>query len=132
MDFSKTHICKLVEENMLFMCPNTIKYCKILLLPPTSAAFERSFSRQSWIHNQKRNRLTNDRASKLVFLSHNLELENQKCDAESSTIQSQNQEFNLDNVTAQNLESGVSSDSEVSRFNLSIEDLTEQESQDTE
>ena len=102
------------------------------MLPPTSAAVERSFSRQSWVHNQKWNRLTNDRASKLVFISHNLELENQKYDAESSSTQSQSQEFNLDNITAQNLGPDVSSDSERSAFHFSIEDLTEQESQDTE
>ena len=68
--------------------------------------------------------------SKLVFISHNLELEYQKYDAESSTTQSQSQEFNLDNVTAQNLGSNISNDSEGSGFNFSIEDLIEQESQD--
>ncbi|XP_065662478.1 uncharacterized protein LOC136085054 [Hydra vulgaris] len=103
---------------------------KILLLPPTSAAVERSFSRQSWIHNQKRNRLTNDRASKLVFISHNLQLKNLKCNAESST--SQSQEFFLDNGTSQSLESEVSSDSKEYGFDFTIEDLNEQESQNTE
>ncbi|XP_065672488.1 uncharacterized protein LOC136090221 [Hydra vulgaris] len=103
---------------------------KILLLSPTSAAVERSFSRQSWIHNQKRNRLTNDRASKLVFISHNLQLKNLKCNAESST--SQSQEFFLDNGTSQSLESEVSSDSEEYGFDFTIEDLNEQESQNTE
>ncbi|XP_065668867.1 uncharacterized protein LOC136088628 [Hydra vulgaris] len=104
---------------------------KILLLPPTSAAVERSFSRQSWIHNQKRNRLTNDRALKLVFISHNLQLKNLKCNAESST--SQSQEFFLDNGTSQSLEyQEVSSDSEEYGFDFTIEDLNERESQNTE
>ncbi|XP_065676020.1 uncharacterized protein LOC136092199 [Hydra vulgaris] len=103
---------------------------KISLPPPTSAAVERSFSRQSWIHNQKRNRLTNDRASNLVFISHNLQLKNLKCNAESST--SQSQEFFLDNGTSQSLESEVLSDSEEYGFDFTIEDLNEQESQNTE
>lgn len=46
----------------------------ILNLPPTSAAVERSFSRHSFIHSAKRNRLTTDRAAKLVFIGHNLTL----------------------------------------------------------
>lgn len=46
----------------------------ILNLPPTSAAVERSFSRHSWIHSSKRNRLTTERASQLVFIAHNFAL----------------------------------------------------------
>lgn len=45
---------------------------KILSLPPTSASVERSFSRHGWIHSEKRNRLTSERAAKLVFVSHNM------------------------------------------------------------
>lgn len=48
----------------------------ILSLPPTSAAVERSFSRHAFIHSAKRNRLTTDRAAKLVFIGHNLALGN--------------------------------------------------------
>ena len=48
---------------------------KILQLPATSAACERSFSCYANIHNAKRNRLTNERAGKLVFVSQNLRLE---------------------------------------------------------
>ena len=48
---------------------------KILQLPATSAACERSFSSYANIHSAKRNRLTNERAAKLVFVSQNLKLE---------------------------------------------------------
>ncbi|XP_065660345.1 uncharacterized protein LOC136084125 [Hydra vulgaris] len=50
--------------------------------------------------------------------------------AKSST--SQSQEFFLDNGTSQSLESEVSSDSEEYGFDFTIEDLNEQESQNTE
>ena len=46
----------------------------ILNLPPTSAAVERSFSKQSWIHSKKRNRLSIERVAKLVFVSQNISL----------------------------------------------------------
>ena len=46
---------------------------RILRLPATTAAVERSFSCDSNIHGAKRNRLSNDRASKLVNVSLNLE-----------------------------------------------------------
>ena len=48
----------------------------ILNFPPTSASVERSFSRQSYIHSKTRNRLTNDKVEKLVFVSHNLDVDN--------------------------------------------------------
>lgn len=47
--------------------------CRILDLPPTSAAVERSFSRHSLVHSQKRNRLTTARAAKLVYIAQNLQ-----------------------------------------------------------
>ena len=56
------------------MCSNTrLKKLAtaILNLPPTSAAIERSFSRQSWIHSAKRNRLTNKRAAMIVEIGYN-------------------------------------------------------------
>lgn len=46
--------------------------CRILSLPPTSAAVERSFSKHAFIHTSKRNRLTNERAFKLTYISNNL------------------------------------------------------------
>ena len=45
---------------------------RLFKLPSTTAAVERSFSFYSNIHTTKRNRLTNDRASKLVFVSQNI------------------------------------------------------------
>lgn len=47
---------------------------KILSLPATSAAVERTFSSYKDVHSLKRNRLTNERASKLVFIKHNLQV----------------------------------------------------------
>jgi len=52
----------------------------ILQCPPTSASTERSFSTYGIVHTVKRNRLTTDRASKLVYVKHNLKL--QKSDGE--------------------------------------------------
>ena len=46
---------------------------RLLKLPWTTAAVERFFSCYSNIHTAKRNRLTNDRASKLVFVSQNIQ-----------------------------------------------------------
>lgn len=45
---------------------------KILALPPTSAAVERSFSKHSFIHSPKRNRLSADRAAKIVYIAYNI------------------------------------------------------------
>ncbi|KAL5236974.1 hypothetical protein ACI65C_004384 [Semiaphis heraclei] len=47
----------------------------ILQCPPTSASTERSFSTYGLVHTAKRNRLTTERASKLVYVKHNLKLE---------------------------------------------------------
>lgn len=49
---------------------------RILMMPASSAATERSFSVYSHIHSKKRNRLTNDRAAKLLYVSHNENLLN--------------------------------------------------------
>ena len=46
---------------------------RLLKLLLTTAAVERSFSCYSNIHTAKRNRLTNDRESKLVFVSQNIQ-----------------------------------------------------------
>lgn len=47
---------------------------KVLSLPATSAAVERTFCSYKDVHSLKRNRLTNERASKLVFIKHNLQV----------------------------------------------------------
>ena len=46
---------------------------RVLKLPSTTAAVGRSLSCNSNIHTAKRNRLTSDRASKLVFVSQNIQ-----------------------------------------------------------
>lgn len=46
----------------------------LLTMPPTSAATERSFSAQGFIHSKKRNRLETSRAGKLTYVHHNLNL----------------------------------------------------------
>lgn len=48
----------------------------ILQLPPSSASVERSFSRHALVHSARRNRLTTDKAAKLVFIGQNLALGN--------------------------------------------------------
>jgi len=45
---------------------------KILNLPSTTAAVERFFSTYGIIHTAKRNKLSNERAAKLVFISQNI------------------------------------------------------------
>lgn len=47
---------------------------RILSMPSTSAAVERSFSSQSLIHTKRRNRLTTTRAIKLNYVRHNSRL----------------------------------------------------------
>ena len=50
----------------------------ILNLPSSSASVERSFSQHSNINSLPRNRLTNQRAAKLLFISHNFKVINPK------------------------------------------------------
>ena len=49
---------------------------EILSNSPTIASVERSFSCHSYIYSADHNKLTTDRAAKLVFITHNLALEN--------------------------------------------------------
>ena len=49
--------------------------CKILRLPATSAAVERSFSCYSNAHTVKQNRLFNERAAKVVLVFQNINLD---------------------------------------------------------
>lgn len=63
------------------LCPSTHLSkvaTRILLLPATSAACERTFSTYGNTHTAKRNRLTNERAGKLVYIRHNLKLLNKR------------------------------------------------------
>lgn len=65
---------------------------RFLELPATSAACERTFSTYGGVHTLKRNRLTNDRAGKLVYISQNLKLikEIGSCSVKESSMQSNN------------------------------------------
>lgn len=56
----------------------------ILNLPPPSAAVERSFSKHARVYSLKRNKLTTDRAAKLIYIAHNLKLAEE--DAKSTVI----------------------------------------------
>ena len=47
---------------------------RIIEMPATSAACERSFSQHANIHSKKRNRLTKKHVEKLLYISHNLKL----------------------------------------------------------
>ena len=49
---------------------------RLLSLPATTAATERSFSTHDMIHTKARNKLTTERASKLVYVRHNLKILN--------------------------------------------------------
>jgi hypothetical protein len=51
----------------------------VLSMPPISAATERSFSTYSIVHTAKRNRLTQERASNLTCIAHNLKLLRNVC-----------------------------------------------------
>lgn len=60
----------------------------VLNLPASSAATERSFKTYSWLHNNKTNRLTNERAAKRVYIAHNYKLfkeKNKESESESET-----------------------------------------------
>ncbi|CAG9840726.1 unnamed protein product [Diabrotica balteata] len=73
------------------LCSNTALSklaIRFLELPATSAACERSFSSYSGIHTNKRNRLTNTRASKIVYVAHNLKLMAELQPSESSSSES--------------------------------------------
>ena len=45
---------------------------KYTLLPSSTASLERTFSMWSYVHNKLRNRLSNDRSEKLIFIYHTL------------------------------------------------------------
>ncbi|KAL1448509.1 hypothetical protein WDU94_006621, partial [Cyamophila willieti] len=47
---------------------------KILGAPTSSAATERTFSTFAWIHSDRRNRLSSDRAAKITYISQNWKL----------------------------------------------------------
>lgn len=91
----------------------------ILEMPPTTAATERTFSTQGFIHSSKRNRLTTDRAAQLTFISYNLKIMKRKdCNKYSSHKNNDNSHnpdhentLNNENQSNVNLESYQSTNS---------------------
>ncbi|CAG5011895.1 unnamed protein product [Parnassius apollo] len=67
---------------------------RILSAPCTSAATERSFSIQGYIHNNKRNRLTTERAEKISFICYNWNLKH-KHEHENIQFHEENEEENV-------------------------------------
>ncbi|XP_072161387.1 uncharacterized protein [Bemisia tabaci] len=80
---------------------------KILCLPLTAAAVERSFSAHGRIHSKIRNRLLNKRAEKLVFIHRNLKLlepKKMKKKAESTTTNEEQGKIDFQDVDFESLE----------------------------
>ena len=84
----------------------------VLNLPPTSAAVERSFSKHANIHSLKRNKLTNERAAKLVYIAHNLKL------TESDAFSSQG---HTSKIVPGSLQHSIKSDTQSSEDNADSE-----------
>lgn len=56
------------------LCANKLLHkvaLRVLSLPATSAATERSFSKHGYIHSKLRNKLATERAAKIVYVAHN-------------------------------------------------------------
>ena len=67
------------NSNFGAMAPELTKVAvRVLSIPTSSAAAERNWSTFSYIHDKKRNKLSNDRVFKLVYIYFNNKLKNQK------------------------------------------------------
>lgn len=82
---------------------------RILSLPLTTAACERTFSSYSSVLTKKRNRLTNDRSSKLVYIQHNLRLLNAKQPYQEKTDSDEDDVELMDNENENDADSEVES-----------------------
>ncbi|XP_063907445.1 uncharacterized protein LOC135125715 [Zophobas morio] len=69
----------------------------ILSLPSSTAATERTFSRYATIHTAKRNRLTVERAGKLTFIAHNIQLGKSKSKLNHAASSISNEDDDIDN-----------------------------------
>lgn len=67
---------------------------RILSAPCTSAATERSFSIQGYIHNNKRNRLSTERAAKISYICYNWNLKH-KFNNENIQLDEENEDENI-------------------------------------
>lgn len=80
-----------------------VELCQVVLsVPPTSGAAERNWSEYGSIHSCKRNKLSNDRAEKLVYLRHNLRLQTRKNTEHSQDIDGYLQEFDDNHLEEDN------------------------------
>ena len=67
------------NSNFGAVAPELTKFAvRVLSIPTSSAAAERNWSTFSYIHDKKRNKLSNDRVFKLVYIYFNNKLKNQK------------------------------------------------------
>lgn len=64
---------------------------EILNCPPSTAATERSFSTYGNVHTNKRNRLTNERAQKIVYVRQNLNITEQASGSSQYFLESENE-----------------------------------------
>jgi len=97
---------------------------KILSIPVSSAATERSFSSFANVHSKKRNRLLTERAAKLTYISHNWRtLDRNKNDEDDSKIEDFTQ-----NETTPFILHGNSSHHREKSFNLNFTSIQEEES----
>jgi len=97
---------------------------KILSIPVSSAATERSFSSFANVHSKKRNRLLTERAAKLTYISHNWKtLDRNKNDEDDNN--SEIEDFTQNETTPFILQHGNSSHHREKSFNLN---LTQEES----
>lgn len=126
---SSTELCKLAS--------------RFLELPATSAACERSFSTYGGVHTKKRNRLTNERAAKIVYISHNLKLQKQDVSvvarevrptpstsfSEGARPQAQPNTSTCSDLSAENIEEDES-DISISDYSVLIDSDTQDESEE--
>nr|XP_022910916.1 uncharacterized protein LOC111421956 [Onthophagus taurus] len=68
----------------------------ILNLPSSTAATERTFSTYGFIHRQRRNRLTVERAGKLTYIAHNYNLLNE--DDHSKIVEATEEEIEKEDI----------------------------------
>lgn len=113
--FSNSYVFKSVDKlsptvwwkGTCFCLKLSVIALAILEMPPTTAATERTFSTQGFIHSPRRNRLTTDRAAKLTFISHNLKMMNRKgynkCSSHINNDNSPDHENTLNNENQSNL-----------------------------
>ena len=102
----------------------------VLNIPPTSAAVERSFSRQSWLHSARRNRLSNENAAKLVYIAHNRHVQTKSKKSSCASFSADN----TSNLDSENNFQGFEEKEEfaIPEYSFSISDVSDLDSSVTE